>query len=147
MKPTLEIYWTRGLPASGKSTWAREWVEENPKNRVRVNRDDIRLMLGPYWIPQREDLVTQIENSMIREAIDEGYSVVIDATNFRGIGRFENIENKDGISLRNLDHVTFLQKDFTHVPLEECIRRDKERTEGHVGEEPIIRMYNKYLKQ
>jgi len=32
---------TRGIPASGKTTWAREYCLKNP-NTVRVNRDDIR---------------------------------------------------------------------------------------------------------
>ena len=35
---------TRGLPASGKSTWAKQWVLEDPEHRVRINQDDIRLM-------------------------------------------------------------------------------------------------------
>ena len=41
--PTLHI--TRGLPASGKSTWAREWVAEDPASRAEVNRDQLRLMM------------------------------------------------------------------------------------------------------
>ena len=35
----------QGIPASGKSTWARQWVSEDPEHRVRFNRDDIRNML------------------------------------------------------------------------------------------------------
>ena len=38
---------TRGIPASGKSTWAKAWVQEDPQRRVRVNRDDLRRMLEP----------------------------------------------------------------------------------------------------
>lgn len=38
----------RGLPASGKTTWAKEWVMKDPGNRVRINLDDIRSMLGKY---------------------------------------------------------------------------------------------------
>jgi len=33
---TLAI--TRGLPACGKTTWAREWVEHDPTDRVRAGR-------------------------------------------------------------------------------------------------------------
>jgi predicted kinase len=40
-----------GLPASGKSTFSKSWVLEDPKTRVRVCRDDIRRMLGLYWVP------------------------------------------------------------------------------------------------
>ena len=47
----------RGLPASGKTTWAKEWAMGDPYHRVRINQDDIRLMLGKYWVPARELLV------------------------------------------------------------------------------------------
>lgn len=33
---------TRGLPASGKSTFAHNWVAEPPHNRVEINRDNTR---------------------------------------------------------------------------------------------------------
>lgn len=41
-----KIIVTRGLPASGKSTWAKAWVAADPANRVRVNRDAIRWTQG-----------------------------------------------------------------------------------------------------
>lgn len=129
---------TRGLPASGKSTFAKAWVLEDPKNRIRVNRDDIRWMLGPYWVPSREDLVTRIENMMVQSAFSSGYSVIVDATNFRKTERFVNMMPSD---------YTVEVKDFTDVPIEECIRRDSTRDEGCVGEEVIRGMYDKYLKK
>lgn len=130
---------TRGLPASGKSTFAKAWVLENPKNRIRVNRDDIRRMIGPYWVPTREELVTAIEHSMIKSALDNHYSVVIDATNF-----------KDGfnwISKSIWFNVEKVIQDFTDVPLEICIERDSKRGNESVGREVIEGMYNKYLKK
>lgn len=47
-KKMSKLIITRGLPASGKSTWAKQWVLEDPEHRVRINQDDIRLMLGKY---------------------------------------------------------------------------------------------------
>lgn len=140
----MKIIILRGLPASGKSTWARKWVNEAPKERVRVNRDDIRNMLGPYWIPQREDLVTEIENQVILGAKEAGYDIVIDATNLRGIGRFENLRDIDGIRLADRRAIEFIEKDFTDVPIEECVRRDNNRDEGKVGEQVIRNMAKKY---
>lgn len=127
----------RGLPASGKTTFAKAWVEEDPKNRVRVNRDDIRWMLGPYWIPSREDLVTRIENMSIQSAVGQGYSVIVDATNFRSTDRFVNFLPSS---------YTVEIKDFTDISLEQCIARDQVR-DNSVGEEVIRGMYNKYLKR
>lgn len=71
----------QGLPASGKSTYAKKLVNENPKNTIIVNRDSIREGLGKYWVPSREDLVTQIEQFIIKEALSKKYDIVIDATN------------------------------------------------------------------
>lgn len=128
---------TRGIPGSGKSTWARAWVDEDPKQRIRVNRDDIRSMLGPYWIPSREDLVTRIENMMVQSAISSGYSVVVDATNFSKTNRFVNM-------LPSSYEVEI--KDFTDVPLEVCIERDALRS-NPIGKDVITNFYEKNVKQ
>lgn len=129
---------TKGLPASGKSTWAKAWVLEDPKGRVRVNRDDIRRMLGPYWVPTREILITRIENRMVTEALLNQYSVVVDATNFKG--------NK-WQSKAMACNAQYELKDFTDVSPEVCIERDSKRGEESVGKDVIIGMYNKYLKK
>ena len=71
----------QGIPASGKSTFAKQWVEEDPKTRVIVNRDSIRRGLGVYWVPSRETLVSSIEEHSVYEALDMGYNVCLDATN------------------------------------------------------------------
>ena len=71
----------RGLPASGKSTWAKQWVLEDPEHRVRINQDNIRLMLGKYWVPKREPLVQHIQEEALIEALLKGYDIVIDNTN------------------------------------------------------------------
>ena len=71
----------RGLPASGKSTWAKQWVLEDPEHRVRINQDDIWLMLGKYWVPSREKLVQEIQFDAVVEALSKEFDVVIDNTN------------------------------------------------------------------
>ena len=55
-----KIILARGIPGSGKSTWARAWVAESPETRIRINYDDLRNMMGPYWIPSREHLLDYI---------------------------------------------------------------------------------------
>ncbi len=77
------IYVLRGLPASGKSTWAKEWVAEDPENRVRVNRDDIRHQLFGKWVGVDEQFVTKVEESMVREAVKAGKDVVVDAMHLK----------------------------------------------------------------
>jgi len=95
-------------------------------------------MLGPYWVPTREDLVTDIEDSVIYEAIGDGYSVVVDATNLKGLIRFQSI-----INMYYPYNIYAEEKSFLDISLEECIRRDSLREEP-VGEEVIRGMVKKY---
>lgn len=139
----IKVIICKGLPASGKSTWAKAWVKEDPTARARINRDDIRRMLGPYWVPKREDLVSGIELANVCLALGEGYSVVIDATNFS-----VNWEAKIKNAYSDFKNIEFEVKDFTDVTVETCIIRDLSRPkEEQVGEEVIKRMYNKYLNK
>src|SRR5688572_17010867 len=106
----------KGLPGSGKSTFAKTWVNENPTSRIRVCRDDIRRMLGPYWVTSRETLVTCIENSIIVDSLLEGYDVIIDATNFKGNERFLKLLQNNKFDNMSID---IEEKSFIEVPLEE----------------------------
>jgi predicted kinase len=72
-----------GIQGSGKSTYARKLALSDPSNIVIVSRDSIRSSLGKYWVPSREKLVTEIELSSIWHGLDLGYTVIIDATNFK----------------------------------------------------------------
>lgn len=128
----------RGLPASGKSTWAKKWVLEDPEHRIRVNQDDIRLMLGKYWVPSREKLVQEIQFDAILEALSRGFDVVIDNTNL-------NKKVLDGFDrlIKTFKDYEIEYKDFFDTPLSVCIERDKNR-ELQVTEKVIRGFYNNY---
>lgn len=83
--PTIHL--TRGIPASGKSTWAKAWVREDPQNRVRVNRDDLRKMLygttDTLLTWQQEQNVSAVEKAIAKVALEKGKDVVVDAMNLR----------------------------------------------------------------
>lgn len=138
----------QGLPGSGKSTWAKEWVKEDPENRVRFNRDDIRNMLGVYWVPSREDLINSIYLSFLNEAMIKGYDIVIDNMNLNK-NALKEIEDEVAdfnewirLSSTNIQYEVHY-KNFFSVPLETCIERDSKR-ENPVGEATIKKIYNKY---
>ena len=134
---------TRGIQGSGKTTWARQWVEEDPENRVRINNDDIRNMLGKYWVTSRENLVSSIKKNMAEEAINRGYDIVVDNMN---LNPKEILFWKDMVKMANLDpdgyqyEIEF--KDF-FIPLEECIRRDAIRP-NPIGEKVIRETWKRY---
>lgn len=46
---------TRGLPASGKTTWVREQIAADLANRVRISRDDLRRTVFDSLQPQLGD--------------------------------------------------------------------------------------------
>ena len=129
---------TRGLPASGKSTWAKQWVLEDPEHRVRINQDDIRLMLGKYWVPSREKLVQEIQFDAIVEALSREFDVVIDNTNLNNkvLDQFNHL-------IRTFEDYEIEYKDFFDTPLSVCIERDKNR-DLQVTEKVIRSFYNNY---
>lgn len=127
----------QGLPGSGKSTWAKQYVAEKPTERIRINKDDIRRMLGIYWIPEREGLVQSIVDNTIKEAMKQGYEIVVDNMNLN-VDEVRNI----GRIIAGQDYTPEF-KTFFDVPLEECIRRDSLR-EQPIGEVLIRRMHEKY---
>ena len=134
---------TRGIQGSGKTTWARQWVAEDPDSRVRINNDDIRNMLGNYWVVGREPLVSEMKQYVTQAAMDRGYNIVIDNMNLNPheVKFWEKVvelnnEDPDGYKYE----IEF--KDF-FIPLEECIRRDAMRP-NPIGEKVIRETWKRY---
>lgn len=149
MERPNKIILCRGIQGSGKSTWAKQWVAEDPEHRVRFNNDDIRNMLGPYWVTKREILVNVIKRIFLSSAMLLGYDIVIDNMNLSD----EEVEYyKEAIEGNNnstgvvpdviMSHYVLEFKDFK-TPLEECIERDAKRP-NPIGTEVITSTYNRY---
>ena len=145
---TRKIIVLQGLPASGKSTWAKAWVKEDPEHRVRFNRDDIRNMLGTYWVPSREPLINAVYSGFMEGAMVQGYDIVIDNMNLNK-ETIEEIKQEvadfnEWISLSESDiRYEIEYKSFLEVPLQVCIDRDARR-DNPIGEATIRRIFNKY---
>lgn len=146
---TRKIIVLRGLQGSGKSTWAKQWVNEDPEHRVRFNRDDIRNMLGKYWVPSREKLINDIYDGFLNGAMNRGYNIVIDNMNLNEKYLEDIQEDIDWFnSMTDDDYETKWSyemevKDFFHIPLQVCIERDAQR-ENPIGADVIKRTYYKY---
>ena len=140
-----KIILCRGIQASGKSTYAKAWVEEDPEHRVRFNNDDIRNMLGKYWVPSREHLVRRIKIALILEAMETGYDIIVDNMNLnpKEVEWYEAIV-RDFKTRRVSSDYSIEFKDFK-TPLEECLRRDSLRS-NPIGFEVIKNTYNRYKK-
>ena len=79
-----ELIICRGIPGSGKTTYAKEWAKCDSSNRIRLNLDDLRNMLGEYWVTKREPVVKAMLMAGLNEAAycENPYHIIIDATNF-----------------------------------------------------------------
>lgn len=142
-----KIILTRGIPASGKSTWAKQEVLKDPEHSIRINRDDLRNMSGKYWVPAREKYITACAGTLLINAINFKFNtIIIDAMNLnpketgylKGMISMMNDTIKD-----NNDKYIIEIKDFTNVPLDVCIKRDSKR-ENPLGEKVIRGIFNKY---
>lgn len=133
------LYMTKGLPASGKTTWAKEKLKELG-NCKRVNKDDLRAMLdNGKWSKDNEKFVLMVRDYMVEQALGMGYNVIVDDT---------NLAPQHEASLRQSSEqfgAEFKVEDFTNISLETCIERDRKRP-NYVGEKVIRDMYNQYLK-
>ena len=137
-----QIILCRGIQASGKTTWARKWAEEDPQHRIRYNNDDIRAMLGKYWVPERESIVQRARMAIITEAMEAGYDIVVDNMNlnpkeeawYRGV--LKEFEDRRGVKYE------IIHRDFK-TPLEECILRDSKRP-NPIGEQVIRATFERY---
>ena len=104
-----KVILTKGLPASGKSTWALD-----QSGTVRVNKDSIRMML--YGAPNcgygKEKRVLKMRDALIRKALQEGEVVIVDDTNFspKHEKRIEQIAKEFNVPVEILKELTLLGK-------------------------------------
>jgi len=125
----------KGLPASGKSTYAKELVAQGYK---RVNKDELRAMVDDSkWSKEREKLIKVSENALAVGFLRAGFNVVVDDTNFGYEGMWEQIAQTNDAEF---------EIKFFDTPVMECVARDAKRGEKSVGAKVIFGMYDKYLK-
>ncbi len=134
-KPVVWI--TRGLPGSGKTTWSKLVQSQYPDTLV-VCKDDLRAMLNDSkFSKSNERLVLKIRDDIIVSAVAAHRPIIVCDT---------NLDDKHLEHIRQLvgGSATIEIKDFTAIPVDECIARDLVRANS-VGEQVIRKMYNRYL--
>lgn len=135
------VYFLRGLPASGKSTFAKKLMKENHHVR-RVNKDLIRLMLfgDNKWSKSKEELVKNVEFESAIAILDAGYDLIVDNTHFNNAHELKYRELSDDYN------ALFQLVDFSNVSIEDCLRRDHLR-EDKTNYQVILGMAQKYVPQ
>lgn len=135
----------QGLPASGKSTYAKQLVKDNIGMYKRLNKDDLRAMLDVgHHTTSNEKFVEKVRDLMLIEALKEGKHVVIDDTNLsdRPVERIRQVVQKYRTDTG--EQVEIEIKSF-EINVEEAIARDAKRGEASVGKNVIMRMYKQHI--
>lgn len=132
----------QGVQASGKTTYAREYCKSHSKT-IRLNRDDIRAMFNCDWSRELENVVKQTEYATMRNALENGYDVILDdVSNLNDTtlqiirGTVKDLNDKFKLNIE-IEYIPF------YVTLDECIQRDSLRDHS-IGEKAIRDTYRKY---
>lgn len=126
----------KGLPASGKSTYARSLVDQGGWKRV--NKDDLRKLIdNGRWSGKREKFILEVRDNIIEKSLERGLNVVVDDT---------NLVPKHETRLKQLadNHGAEFSVKFFDIDVQEAIKRDLNR-EGSVGADVIKKMYRDYI--
>lgn len=101
-------------------------------------------MLGDYWVPSRENVVTATYNTVLAYSMEKGYNIVVDNMNLnpKTCAELEKMV-KDFNENYTYDWKYEVEyKDFW-TPVDECIRCDAKR-EHPIGEKVIRQTWKRY---
>jgi predicted kinase len=137
-RKNLEVKLLIGIPASSKSTWAKDFISKN-RDWARVSRDEFRLMLKNAQVcePKVENMISKLMDNAIISALNSKLNVIVDNTNLKieYINHFiELVKHKADVDFQIFD-----------IPLKTALERDANR-EMRVGDDIVKRMYNDYLR-
>jgi len=130
----------RGLPASGKTTKARELVKASG-SAARINRDDLRAMLfNSSWSGKREEIIIAAEKALVAVLAKHNHNAIIDDTNLST----KHVDMWRNVAKETYGENSFVIESLLDVPRYECVRRDHARQFDHdskfVGRAVIDRM-------
>ncbi len=139
-----KIIITKGLPASGKSTWAKEMVAKHPGQYKRINKDELRAMLdASHHNKENEKFVLMVRDWLIVEALRDGKHVIVDDTNLHPKHE-QKIRELAKLYTETSGLPIGVEVKFFEIKLEEAIKRDLNRPVS-VGERAIRQIYDQFL--
>lgn len=140
-----ELIITRGLPGSGKSTWAHELAKDN--GYVVVERDMLRKELtGKFYTGDQEVeyKVTKLQLKRVKGLLELGYTAIVSDTNLpdRSVKQWHDVAHSAGVN--------FSVMDFRDVPLEKVLGRNSQTERELAGKkvpEKVIRdKWERFIK-
>lgn len=117
----------KGLPGSGKTTFAGQWLAEDPLKRRRINYDALRRTFMPEekfnWDDEQKMKAQAME--LARESLTAGHDLIIDNTNLNERHYQKWVQLAD-------EFKTPWEVKFIDTPLHVCVDHDRLR-EARVG--------------
>jgi len=133
----MKVIITKGIPASGKSTWSKQKVKESKGKWKRITKDYLRYMLDEtQFSKEREQFIQKARDSLLETILREGYNAIVDDTNFhpKHEKRIREIAQKYGAEV---------EVKWFPIHLDDALRRN-ERREARVPPKVIHKMYKDY---
>ena len=132
MEKNLKVIIMVGLPASGKSTWATEYIRKHP-DTVKIGRDEFRYMFRNEGKcePKIEGLITDLVAHTIMSCLSAKLNVIVDNTHLKA-STINQI-------LKLVEYTADVCYQVFTSPAKVCIERDKLRQKS-VGEGVILEM-------
>ncbi len=141
----LKIIILKGLPASGKSTWAKSEIKAHPATYKRVNKDSLRKMLdADTFTSKNEKFIDRLRDEIITRSLHSGVSVIVDDTNINPKHELKIREIAKAFHESTGTMIEVIVKEFD-TPVTTCIKRDADR-ENSVGKVVIKRMQSQWIK-
>lgn len=135
-----KVILTKGLPASGKTTWAKELLDGSKNSFKRINNDDLRKMFdNGHYSSDTEKFIKKAVDALVLLALEENKHVILDNTHLsdKSINRIkELVKGKAEV---------IVEDKFLDVPLETCIKNDLKRLDS-VGKDVIMKMYSQFFE-
>lgn len=127
------------MPASGKSTWAKKYVQDRI-NWIRISNDEMRVcFFNRVFSKGDTDTINKLRLNLVRFAMDQKLNIVVDNVNLHP-------QHEQQLkSLCGEANYKFKIQSFCDVSLAECLRRNKLRKDS-VPAVIIVEMYNRFIK-
>lgn len=141
-----KIILTRGLPASGKSTWSSEQVAKSNGKIKRVNKDLLREMIDAgIYSKTNEQQILAARDALVSTFLGMHVeAIIVDDTNFEEKHFNAMKDIADQFTTFTDRDITVEYKDFLDVSLDVCLERDSLRVKP-VGEKVIKSMHQRYI--
>jgi len=125
----------RGLPSCGKTTWAREWVEQDPTIRARVSRADLAAMAGGDLSVEQAKALRNVTLSALLAA---DMDVVVDDIHLAD----QSVQ--EVLAVARQFNCLILVYDMSQTPLDEVLHRNSLR-DRPVPEDVIAGYHRTFL--